>query len=76
MDINEMLRRLLGTEIVGNAYDDHDLLQWADQIILSDAATMDQKIQALRRLDEVIGEEQEEVTELDVIEYIVEARKQ
>lgn len=64
------IRKLLDIPIVGNAYHDSGLFALAHDIIMSPAATMAQKIVALRRADDAMGIG-DKIDEEAVEEYIL-----
>jgi hypothetical protein len=67
------LRRLLEWVVVGNARDDGPLMANLDQFIHNEAHPMNERVLAVRKIDECIGEmkmQGEVYNEQDVAEYI------
>lgn len=58
-------------EIVGNAYHDGELMASIDKFV-KQGNPIDEKIRALRKLDQVMGIDSGEITEQDVRDYILE----
>lgn len=63
------IERLRQMPIVGNHYSDSGLFNLAHQIIMSDDEPMENKLEAIRKIDEAQGEEGD-VSEANVNEYM------
>ena len=66
------LQTILDAPIAGNAYHDGKLMNRIHAFVMSDNAMSD-KIAALKKLDQVMGMEQENVTSSDDENYIAES---
>ncbi len=55
--------------IHGNAHQDLELWNKLDTVIRNSSNTMALRIAAVRKIDEIVGEEEETVTEFDVKQY-------
>jgi len=55
--------------IVGNAHSDREISETCHDIIMDESRPMSERILGCRKLDEIMGEVVEEVTEEDVKEY-------
>ncbi len=67
--ISAELAAILATEIIGNAYHDMPLMDRIDAFLKGDAP-LAEKLQAMKKLDDVMGVGHEVYTEADLAEYI------
>jgi len=67
------LQTILDAPIAGNAYHDNALMNRIHTFVMSDSNDMKDKIEAIKKLDEVMGMTQDEVTSNDVENYIAES---
>lgn len=63
------IETLLELPIVGNAYSDRGILDLADAIICDENEKTQDRIKAMKRLDEICGVSGDDVTADDIIEY-------
>jgi len=63
------IKQVEALPIVGNAHNDQHIFNACDSIINGDYP-MDDKIRAIRKIDQTIGESSGELTEKDVEDYI------
>ncbi len=64
------LEQILNHPIRGNAWQDMKLMNRIHEFVMDSRNAMEDKIRALGRLDEVMGETDKPVTQSDVEEYI------
>ena len=67
---DDRIQKLMNAEIIGNAFGDADTLNLAHAVLVDENESMDNKRQALHKIDEVMGECGGGYEEEDVIAYL------